>query len=399
VTGKPRKCRVRGALRWYVDAKDPLTGKRKRTLFQTQAAADDYQQVVNLQPPPTRMLHALVDPDVRLAAFAADWFWSQSAAGLWRPATQRVYGDHLANRILAFRLGSAAPDVLGNVKVRDLTRGHVEALVTGLRRDGFAPATVRVAFRLFSLLLDRAVTRGLLERHPVDRDLHKELRPFIRATKGAPKAFTHDQAARFLAVTRTHSRLHALYETGFCTGLRIGELTGLRLEDHRPGRLTVERSLSRFTSMLAPTTGPTKNGKTRSVDVGSELSAMFDRLAGARAKQALRGGWRPVPGWMFVTSSGHPYDAANVNKDFRRMRRLAGLGDTGLSPHSMRHSFACWHIAKGCNPKWLQQQLGHASIGITFDTYGDWFNLHDAGAADDLAATLLGNGSGNRGVG
>jgi integrase len=79
------------------------------------------------------------------------------------------------------------------------------------------------------------------------------------------------------------------------------------------------------------------------------------------------------------------------------MLRLANLGDTGFSPHSMRHSFASWHIAQGCNPKWLQQQLGHASINVTLDIYADHFKLVDTQAADTLGATLLGNTAGNRG--
>jgi len=50
----------------------------------------------------------------------------------------------------------------------------------------------------------------------------------------------------------------------------------------------------------------------------------------------------------------------------------AGFSGTSFSPHSIRHSFACWHIARGCNVKWLQQQMGHASITVTLDVYGDW---------------------------
>jgi integrase len=61
------------------------------------------------------------------------------------------------------------------------------------------------------------------------------------------------------------------------------------------------------------------------------------------------------------------------------MLRRAGLEDTGLSSHSMRHSFACWHIVCGRNPKSIQQQLGHATITITitYDVYGDGLRLHD----------------------
>jgi hypothetical protein len=53
------------------------------------------------------------------------------------------------------------------------------------------------------------------------------------------------------------------------------------------------------------------------------------------------------------------------------------------------------HVAEGRNPKWIQQQLGHASITITFDIYGDHFKLHDTEAADALADSLFGNTAGN----
>ena len=46
--------------------------------------------------------------------------------------------------------------------------------------------------------------------------------------------------------------------------------------------------------------------------------------------------------------------------------------------------------------KWLQQQMGHASITVTLDVYGDWFKLQDHAAADALGAELVGNNLGNR---
>jgi integrase len=97
-----------------------------------------------------------------------------------------------------------------------------------------------------------------------------------------------------------------------------------------------------------------------------------------------------------VTSNGTPYGQGDVRGDFTRVLERAGLGELGFSPHSMRHTFACLHIAAGRNPKWIQQQLGHAKITITYDIYGDHFDLHDGQAAGDLGATLLGNTAGNR---
>jgi integrase len=391
--GKPRKCKVRGVVRWYVDAADPLTGKRKRTFFDSQADADAHQSVVNQQRPSPRTLHPLLDPNVQLDAFAADWLWSQAAAGVWRESTRRTHGDHLATRILPFRIHGLE---LGAVRVRDINRGHIEAFVVGQRHAGFAPNTVRTMYRLLVTVIDRAVNRGLLDHHPVTSELRRELRAFMKPAQGTPRAFTREQASRFLTFAKEHSSRYDMYVVGFATGVRISELRGLKLDDYRDGKLLVERSLSRVGSMKAPIVGPTKSGKLRHVDVGRDIAEVLVHIKSGRPALALRHGWRPVPPWTFVTSGGHPHDASTLTKDFRRVLKLAGMADTDLTPHGMRHSFASWHIARGCNVKWLQQQLGHATIGITLDTYGDWFKLSDATAADDLAATLVGNRIGNR---
>jgi integrase len=98
---------------------------------------------------------------------------------------------------------------------------------------------------------------------------------------------------------------------------------------------------------------------------------------------------------MFVSGVGHPYDQTSIRRDFARMLARAGLGHTGLTPHSMRHSFATWHIARGRHPKWVSQQLGHAKISITLNLYAKWFAQVDTHAADALGSALLGNGLGN----
>jgi len=144
--------------------------------------------------------------------------------------------------------------------------------------------------------------------------------------------------------------------------------------------------------MLDPQPGSPK-GRIRDVNVGKDLGALFDELKAERKKQALARAWRPVPPWASVTSNGTPYSQRNVLRDFSRVLRLAGLDEYEYTPHSMRHHFACFHIARGKSPKWIQQQMGHSSIAVTLDIYGDWFKLHDQQAADDMGAALL---SGNK---
>jgi integrase len=395
--GKPSKRNVRGQTRWVCDWEEPLTGQRRRKLFDTRADAQAFQDEINTAPKPVHTLHALVDPAVRLDEFAAQWFWDRATAPKpWRPGTECTYREHLTLRLLPFRYGTGPDDVLGRTKVRTLTAGHVEALVKSMAADGFSPATIRLTLIVFGTLLDRAVSRGLLPAHPVTKDLRRELAPYVTPTDdGPPKAFTQEQAQAFLAVSAASSRLHALYVTGFTTGLRLGELLGLQLDDHQGRTLRVARSLDPRESTLQPVIGPTKGGRERWVDVGTDLRAVLERLAAERPKQAFKHAWRPVPVWTFVTSNGTPFSAQAVRKDFRRMLRLAGLGDSGLTPHALRHSFTTWHVLRGCDPKWLQQQLGHKSIAITLDVYAKHATLSDHQAADALGSALLGNQAGN----
>src|SRR5262249_62182007 len=149
----------------------------------------------------------------------------------------------------------------------------------------------------------------------------------------------------------------------------------------------------------APVDGPPKTASgDRWVDVGTDLTAVLDRLKAERPALALLHRWRPVPRWCFVTRQGRPFDQASVRHDFNRIRDLAGLQDRGLTPHCMRHSFAAWHINRGANVKWLSQQLGHSSIAITLTLYAKWFRLYDSAAADALGTALLradGNTDGN----
>jgi integrase len=326
-----------------------------------------------------------------------------------RIRTRRSREDLFALHIGSFELGGGR--TLGETKVRDITRGHVRLLVVSKRegKDGtpaLAPNTCRLIFRVLDAMLATAVADGILIRHPVDRDLKRELRAHFRrdARQEKVKAFTEEHARHFLAVAREHSELYPLYATGFLAGLRLGELCGLQLDDDHDGiregkrvrLLHVERQLGQECSMRDPHPGEVKHG-VRDVDVARDLGKLFDTLKADRPKLAMARAWRPIPKWAFATCNGTPYSQRNVLRDFGRTLGLAGLTEQGYTPHSMRHAFATFHIARGRGPQWVKQQMGHSSIKVTFDLYGDWFRLHDQQAADEMGAALLGDGGNTAG--
>jgi len=79
-----------------------------------------------------------------------------------------------------------------------------------------------------------------------------------------------------------------------------------------------------------------------------------------------------APEWLFPSPSGEPFDDRYVRWHiWRALLRRAGLRHRGM--HQIRHSYATLLIAHGVHPKYIQAQLGHASIQVTMDVYGHLF--------------------------
>src|SRR5262249_37670526 len=75
-----------------------------------------------------------------------------------------------------------------------------------------------------------------------------------------------------------------------------------------------------------------------------------------------------MPVWVFTNDEGKPPDMHNIkSRAFRRALEKAGLRRIRL--HDLRHSYASILISAGVSPAYVQQQLGHALIKMTVDTY------------------------------
>jgi len=82
-------------------------------------------------------------------------------------------------------------------------------------------------------------------------------------------------------------------------------------------------------------------------------------------------GYAPSP-WLFPSPTRDPWDDRHVRWHiWRPLLRQAGVRHRG--PHQLRHSYASLLIAAGAHPKYIQAQLGHASIQVTMNVYGHLF--------------------------
>jgi len=150
------------------------------------------------------------------------------------------------------------------------------------------------------------------------------------------------------------------------TGMRRGELLGLKWEDVdlEGNRIQVRRALWRGKFVT-----PKSRWSRRAIDLAPTLKAALARLP-SRFKGEL----------VFTSPTGEAIDPDNFShRDWARALRRSQL--RRIRFHDLRHTYASLLIAQGAHPKYIQTQLGHASIQTTLDRYGHLMpDMHEAEA-------------------
>ncbi len=139
----------------------------------------------------------------------------------------------------------------------------------------------------------------------------------------------------------------AILELFYASGLRLGELAGLRVAD-----------LDLFAD-LVKVRG--KGGKERIVPVGSRAVAALRRYLEAREAVLARPGADRQA--LFLNPSGKRLSPRGVQRVMRKL--LDGIGADGLRTHSLRHTFATHLLDAGADLRSVQELLGHASLSTT----------------------------------
>lgn len=262
--------------------------------------------------------------------------------------------------------GAILRDHLGTLKDRPLdriNRMELKALIFAKLKTGLAPATVSRIKALISGILSHAQDDDLIEANPALR-LGRLIKGKDRKMDVNP--LTREEAQDLLeAVEEHHPRYHPFFLCALRTGMRLGELRGLKWGDidFRGGFIEVRRA-----HVKGRDTTP-KSGKSRRVDMSRQLAEILKALLVDRKKEALANGWGEVPERVFLNDAGGTIDEGNLRgRVFYRALARAGLRRIRI--HDLRHTFASLLIQNGESLAYVKEQMGHSSIQITVDTYG-----------------------------
>jgi integrase len=268
---------------------------------------------------------------------------------------------------------------LGDMRLSEVQRADVQDLADRLTAEGLSASTVQNTIDPLRVIYRRAIRRDLLTVDPTEG---LELR---RPSGQRDRIAAPGEAASLLAALPEENR--ALWATAMYAGLRRGELRALRCSD-----IDLPSRAIRVTRGWDAVEGE-QDGKSAAAD---RRVPILDPLAPELAAHLLRTGHtgdelvfgRTITK-AFVPSTVRSRALAAWKAE--NERRIAQADDpatadllVSITLHNARHTCASLMIAAGVNAKALSVIMGHATIAMTFDTYG---HLMPGGLDEAAAAT------------
>ena len=233
---------------------------------------------------------------------------------------------------------------------------------------------------MLHLAFAQAVQNGLLPNNPVEGVR------LPRAEKKEMRVLNREEQEKLIAAARSAEEPAAFgIVFALFTGIRIGELCGLRWEnvqlDDQTFRVCETRNrppnhdddIDASTSVRTLPTTKTDNSR-RTVYLLDELYRDLVEYKAAQEKIAEEHPGYNAGGYVFCQPNGQPYEPRTYQDLFKRCVKRAGIRDANF--HSLRHTFATRSLEQGMDVVTLSRLLGHANPSITMDKYGHALEDH-----------------------
>ncbi len=270
------------------------------------------------------------------------------------------------------------------VKVKD-EAGNIQVRLTGL-----APQTVKHIHNILKPALQQAVYEGLIVKNPID----KVKAPKVTKTR-EPRILTEDELKKYLDEL-LHHRLYAAFVLELCTGLRRGELLGLKwtdidiyTQDNKTiAVITIQRQVLRVRNIDKPGSSLQYSGlKTKSSfrSIVLPLCAITELQAHKQRQEQekrLAGASYNDEGLVFCTALGKKLDIRRLYEIHCRALERAGIKHTAF--HNLRHTVATLLLEKGESIKTIQDLLGHADASTSLNIYSHVLNRMKAASAERM---------------
>lgn len=365
---------------WIVDWRDE---QKKRHLDPVASEAEGYRRLAELKD------NEMKAPNKNSFKEYGEWWLENCAKGEIKDSTYEEY-----ERALKLQLYP----VFGSKQFSKITRKMVREPITAKKKARLSKSSIRNILAPMRGMYNHAIEDDELQRSPASR-----MRKFNKKEGDKPAVNPLSREETQVMLDKAETDFAHYYPLFLCApraGLREGELIALKgIDLDFNGRfIEVQRNLSR-----GRITTP-KNVKTRRVDMSNRLTGVLNDLLSKKRAVALRKEMAKEPGerrdaatvvnevmedWLFTTPQGMQLDPSNLRKVFYRLLVAAKLRRVRF--HDLRHTFASLLIQQGEGLPYIRDQLGHSSIKVTVDTYGQLVPGGNRQAVDKLDERVVVN--------
>jgi integrase len=291
-------------------------------------------------------------PKLTLHEFLEEWL--KSRKGSIKPKTLFQY-----RQIVELHINP----ILGQIKINELKPADVQALYNKKVETGTGVRTVRLIHNVLHCALNHALRLGIIYRNPSDA-VYKP-----KAKKKEMQVLDENQVRSFLIAARGN-RFESLFKLAITTGLRQGEILGLKWSDldWSTYQLNIQRQVQRVPERGLVFSDPKTSAGRRMILLGSDtilyLKEHFKRQLIEREFQGEK--WQDND-LIFPSSTGTPLDQSNLNRYYKQLLQKANLPNIRF--HDLRHTAASLMLKQGVSVKVVQERLGHSDAAMTLNVY------------------------------
>ena len=384
---------VQRGKRYYAvvyEGTDPATGKRIRRWY---AAGETRRSAEKLL---TEIVKRVHDGDYRAPdrITLGDYLterWLPTKRAQLRRSTFDSYRRNVENHVLP-RIGDVA---LQKLTPEDLDEFYAKLLVDGKLngdRGGLSVKTVRYIHGILRKALADAQRKGSVNRNVADLADPPKL---SSVPKRQMKVWTADQLREFLTTIEDH-RLYPAFFLAASTGMRRGEILGIRWEDIdlEGKRLSVRQAVLNVAYKIEISDVKTATSR-RTVDLDPRTVTVLKAWRKAQLKERLALGLRPKDdSLVFAEPDGTPLHPDPYRLTFNRL--VAGAGVPRIRLHDLRHTHATILLKAGVPAKVVSERLGHSNVAFTMSVYQHILPGMQADAAHIFDREVFGQGSATR---
>ena len=290
-----------------------------------------------------------------------------------RPSSHQTYKGYIDNHIKP-NIGKIPLEKLTTMDLQKfyrklLTKGRVERIESKEQPKGLSAKTVRNINQVISSAMDLAVAQKIILTTPTNacelpKVEHQEM-----------QTIPAEQLQAFLEEARS-TGVYEMYYIELATGLRRGELLGLKWSDidWKNGIIKVRRQVARVNGEIVEAPLKTKNSY-RAVTISQHAIEVLKQQKAKTNDQ-----------YVFPSPNGGPISPDSVNNMLKRVLERTGIPKVRF--HDLRHTFATIALQNGVDIKTVSGMLGHFSAGFTLDTYAHVTTSAQKEAAQTIANML-----------